>query len=341
MKSLLTTVFLFAITAHSSFAQWDGHRPDGHSSINIMGDHTHEKGEIMFSYRLMHMLMDGNRDGTDELALSEILGGTQGTGSYMVAPTEMPMIMHMFGAMYAVSDNVTLMTMIPFLDNSMDHLTAMGQEFTTESGGIGDISVSALYTFFRKRNMKMHWQIGLSLPTGSIEEMDVTPASDPNETILPYPMQIGSGSFDFIPGLTFLHQTSSISYGVQLRSAIRLTDNDNDYRLGDRFETNVWGGYRLTDWLSPQVSARFSTWENISGADDRLNPAMIHTADPLLKGGSRVDLGVGLNLMAPENTSLKGARLGISYEVPVYQYLQGPQMQLTGIATVGVMYSFH
>jgi len=39
-------------------------RPDGHAPIGVMGDHTHEAGEWMLSYRYRLMFMDGNRDGT-------------------------------------------------------------------------------------------------------------------------------------------------------------------------------------------------------------------------------------------------------------------------------------
>ena len=37
-----------------------GLRPDNHAPITVMGDHIHEKGELMFSYRYMHMSMKDN-----------------------------------------------------------------------------------------------------------------------------------------------------------------------------------------------------------------------------------------------------------------------------------------
>ena len=340
MKKLFFSVFALSLFTISANAQWSAGRPDGHAPIQVMGDHTHTKGEIMISYRYMLMDMDGNGDGTNELSNSEIL--RNGSGKYMVAPLGMPMEMHMLGVMYAFSDNLTLMGMLPYLQNSMDHTTAMGGSFSTESSGIGDISISALYNFYRNNNSSMHWQFGLSIPTGSIEKKDDTPMA--NNSLLPYPMQIGSGTFDFKPGVTYLTQNEFISFGTQLSSTIRLTDNDNDYRKSDIYKNTTWLGYRLTDWLSPQVSLTLSRWSDYMGSDSRydmaLNSDMVHTIDPDLKGGTRADIGLGLNLKGP-NGPLHDLRLAVNYDLPVYQNLDGPQMLTKSILTFGLQYTFH
>ena len=38
-----------------------------HAPIGVMGDHMHSKGEIMFSYRFMNMLMKGNLNGEKKI----------------------------------------------------------------------------------------------------------------------------------------------------------------------------------------------------------------------------------------------------------------------------------
>lgn len=318
-------------------AQWSADRPDGHAPIQVMGDHTHKKGELMFSYRFMYMNMDGNGDGTDELSNSEIL---LPTGSYMVTPLKMPMQMHMLGAMYAVSDDLTLMAMLPYRSSSMDHRTAMGGEFTTESSGLGDVSLTGMYNFFRKGSSSSHAQLGISFPTGSLEEKDVTPASSGNDVILPYPMQNGSGTFDLTPGVTFLTQTPSISIGSQLKAVVRLGESDREYTLGNQFRFTNWIGYKLNDMISPLLSLKYSNWGDISGVDPDLNPMMIHTADPDLKAGSRIDVGFGLNIQGPDGP-LHDLRFGANYDLPIYQDLDGPQMLTKGILTFGLQYTFH
>ena len=339
MKRLLLCASVLLATTSLTFAQWSSGRPDGHASINVMGDHIHKKGEIMFSYRFMWMNMDGNGDGTDKVSNSSLL--RPNGGDYMVAPETMPMQMHMLGAMYAVSDDLTLMLMLPYQSSEMDHITANGGAFTTESSGLGDIKLSGMYNVYAGGRSRSHIQLGVSFPTGSIEEKDVNPMSNGNEVTLPYPMQIGSGTFDLLPAITYLAQTDDFSFGSQLKGVIRLGENDQDYTFGNRLGFTNWLGYKLSDVFSPQLSLTFSTWGDISGESPDLAMAnandVVHTVDPDLKAGSRLDLGIGLNIQAPGD--LSNLRFGAIYEIPVYQNLDGPQMWTAGIFTVGLQYA--
>ncbi|WP_346290852.1 transporter [Sphaerothrix gracilis] len=310
---------------------WSPARPDSHAPIGVMGDHTHGQGEIMFSYRYMFMEMDGNRSGTDSLTTDEVLQ------RFPVTPTRMTMEMHMLGAMYAPSDDFTLMFMAPYISKEMDHSTRSGRRFTTNSEGFGDISLSGLYTVLDQSRQRLHLNLGLSFPTGSIEERDATPMG--LDQILPYPMQIGSGTFDLRPGVTYLGQAGDWSWGSQAMGIIRLGTNDNGYRLGDQLMLTAWGAHRWTDWFSTSLRLGGRTWGNIDGQDDRLNPNMIPTANPDLRAGTQLDLGLGLNFYVPEG-SLQGARLGVEFNLPLYRSLSGPQLETDFSVTAGLQASF-
>ena len=92
---LMSTLMLWFGSAIAQENPWSSARPDGHAPIRVMGDHYHQKGEIMFSYRFMPMWMDGNLQDSDAI-------GNEGIHqNHMVAPQEMWMNMHMLGAMYA------------------------------------------------------------------------------------------------------------------------------------------------------------------------------------------------------------------------------------------------
>ena len=41
-----------------------------------------------------------------------------------------------------------------------------------------------------------------------------------------YGMQLGSGTWDFHPAITYLGQTENYSYGAQLGGILRIGDND-------------------------------------------------------------------------------------------------------------------
>jgi hypothetical protein len=335
IRAALAVPLLFAIPLHAQ--PWTSQRPDGHAPIGVMGDHTHGAGEVMLSYRYMLMPMEGSLVGTDDVADTEIVA-PDGYG-FMVTPTEMPMQMHMLGAMFAPTDALTLMVMMPFVTFEMDHLTRMGGTFTTSSSGIGDVKLTALYTFAHPERVRFHANLGASLPTGSIDERDVTPASMGNEVRLPYPMQIGSGTVDLLPGVTYLGQTDAVSWGIQLSGTVRLGDNDNGYRFGNVYGGTVWGAYELTDLFSASLRVAGRTWGDVEGADPTLNPMMVPTAAPDLRGGTRFDAGVGVNFFVPSG-SLHNLRIGVEGLFPVYQDLDGPQLEVQPMLEIGVQYAF-
>ena len=288
------------------------------SSMGALGvQHTHLKGEWMIGYQLMVMSMDGNLDGGQQISPEEVLQ------DFMVSPTHMRMEMHMFEVMYAPTDDLTLMGMVPYIRQSMDHLTRRGTSFATDSEGLGDVSAYALYTFYRQRNHRIHIDGGVSLPTGSIDERGATPMGPDSK--LPYPMQLGSGTFDVLPGIAYLGSTDRFVWGARTGAAIRLGTNDNDYRLGNAYGFTFWGGLKLTDWLSSYVRTGVQTWGNFQGADPELNPRMVPTADPLRRGGTRVPFVLGFNFFQPEG-SLKGNRLTLESGWPS-QSLEGPQLE--------------
>ena len=254
----------------------------------------------------------------------------------------MPMRMHMLGVMYAVSDRLTLMGMASYVSQSMDHVTRMGGMFTTESQGIGDTWISGLYKFFDKNRQRIHANLGLRIPTGSIDETDITPASTPNEALLPYPMQLGTGTFDLKPGVTYLLQGDNTSFGAQTSVSVPLNRNDRGYRWGTRTELLAWGAYKLNKLISVSVKGDAIFQGRIQGADNTfamaVDNAMVPTVFNDNFGGEWLFLGAGVNLYIP-NGFLKNVRVGFEYDYPVYQNLNGPQMEMQDRLTVGVQYS--
>jgi hypothetical protein len=332
VRTTIALSTLLLVIAPAATAQWTSSRPDGHAPIGVMGDHRHEAGEVMLSYRFMHMWMEGSRDGTSAIGDADIVSAT-GPYGFMATPTEMRMQMHMLGVMFAPADGITLLGMAPYLRSSMDHLLRNGNVFTTESSGIGDLSVGAMIGLADFGRQSLHANLSLRVPTGSIERMDVIPASAPNEVVLPYPMQTGSGSWGVPVGLTYLGQTDDWSWGGQGTAAFQLNTNDRDYKLGNRYEGTFWGARRLGPQLSFSLRAVASRVENIEGADPDLNPMMVPTADPNLRAGTRIDGALGINFSVPR---AKGLRFAIEGLLPVYRNLTGPQLETDWIIVAGI-----
>lgn len=315
-----------------------------HAPIGVMADHRHKKGEWMTSYRYMHMDMSGNRDGDDSLSPEDIV--TTVTNPFAnppmmpptlrVVPTDMPMQMHMVGGMYGLTDRITLMAMGMYVSKEMDHITFQGPmgttrlgEFTTETAGIGDTTIGAIIGLddgsYEHRQINLG--LALSLPTGSIEETDqiLTPMGTTPNPRLPYPMQLGSGSFDFKPSLTARSRTGDWGYGAQASAIIRLDENDEGYTLGDVAEATAWLAYEPRPWVSFSGRLKARSVGQIDG-DDPLIRAPVQTADPANHGGETVEALLGINL-AGQTGWQKGHRIAAELGLPVMRDLNGPQME--------------
>jgi len=220
----------------------------------------------------------------------------------------------------------------------MDHRVNMGgAEFTTEASGIGDIKLGATYGLFASPGADLLFNFVINAPTGSIDERDITTGTD--EVQLPYPMQLGSGTWDFTPGLTYVQTYDNWSWGAQGLYTLRTGSNDNGYTLGDRIDATVWGAKRISRSTSLSVRVKAQDWNNIDGSDNTLtlSPGMVPTADPDLRGGRRVDALFGINFVPAKLSSL---RLAAEAGVPVCQKLDGPQLETDFIFTLGGQYTF-
>ena len=326
-------------------------RADSHAPIGVMGDHMHKAGEWMVSYRYMEMRMKGMRDGTNDLDPEEIVTDFSNPNAppptFRVVPTEMTTRMHMLGLMYAPTDWLTLMVMGNYTIKSMDHITFQGPvgttrlgEFTTESEGIGDTRATALIRLFEDPVHHVHANLGLSIPTGSIDEEDrvLAPTGARPKLRLPYGMQLGSGTFDLMPGITYTGSHEKLGWGAQFSSTIYLGDNDEDWSFGNKYSLTTWGSFLWDDWINTSVRLTGITQGKING-NDELIAAPVTTADPENYGGEKLILGLGANLVGQEGY-LRGHRLGFEVGLPVYQDLNGPQLKSDWAFTIGYQKAF-
>lgn len=149
-----------------------------------MGEHIHKKGEWMFSYRAMYMDMDGMYRGSSSVSAADVFAA-----GYVVTPEWMTMEMHMLGAMYAPTDRITFMAMLPYTMMEMRHqidpaaapligLNGGSRFFTTESSGIGDLKLSSL--FHIHESGPHHWIGGFGVRA-------CLPGQSPSRTAFPGP----------------------------------------------------------------------------------------------------------------------------------------------------------
>ena len=334
MKNFQSILLAFLILTTFSSAHegpWTASRPDGHAPISVMGDHMHAMGEWMLSYRYMTMEMEGLLKGTDSVSASDQL-----VGMVTMIPTSMTMDMHMLGLMHAVSEKWTLMGMINYLDNEMSMLMKNGMmtmPMYSKTSGLGDLKVGGLYDLAHWDNgRRIHVNLGFSGPTGSINEKS-------NGNVVGYGMQLGSGTWDFNPAITFLGQTEDYSWGAQVGGIIRIGDNDQDYSLGNRLEAALWGARKITDSLSTSAKFDYSSQSAVDGFDSRMMSMMSPSLSPASQGRDLTTFGLGLNYYF-HGVDLKGHRIAAEWETPISQNVNGVQLELDSTWTLGWQYAW-
>jgi len=327
---LLGTLLLCTTSSIAQDSLWTSKRPDGHAPISVMGDHIHKKGGFMFSYRYMTMSMKGTISSSSRISDEAIYS------NYMVSPQTMQMAMHMIGAMYAPSDNLTLVVMANYRSSFMDLKTKMGINFSTTSDGFGDVLLASLYSIFNRNHQSLHTNIGISIPVGGINQRDATPMAV--KSPLAYAMQLGSGTFDPFMGATYLRQWASYSMGIQSTYRFRLGNNSKNYSLGNRFVFVGWGAIKASDYLSFSTSINYFNVDKIKGEDPDLNQMMMPLFNTVNSGRSQLDLGIGANVLFSDET-LKNLRLAAEVKLPIAQDVTGIQMKNKVSVTIGIQYA--
>ncbi len=305
---------------------------------NVLGGHTHPAGQAMLGYQYMHMSMSGLYQGDHQISPAQAFAE-----GFTTVHTSMEMDMHMFELMYAPTERLTLMAMLPYKTMDMSHLQNNGSTFRQSAEGIGDLEIMGMINLLgniRQGGHRLVLNVGMSFPTGSIDVKDHS-LGNPAATLvqLEYFMQLGSGTYDLMPGLTYLGESGAWSWGAQTIETVRLGKNDHGYRVGDEYRISLWTSYGVTDWFAPSLRLDGRWWEDIAGKDPALNTNHTPEARTDLRGGRRLDLLLGLNFYAPKGV-LKGTRLMIEGGVPVYQHLDGPQLGTAWMLSAGLSHAF-
>lgn len=289
---------------------------------------TGQAGKWMVGYQLMLDKMSGNLVGEDRNSAETVLERFANT------PTDMTMQMHMGMVMYAPTDRLTLMGLIPYVRKKMNHVTIGGARFAELTEGIGDAELRGMYSIYQTQEPRQ-WLLltgGVGLPTGAID-------ANMGGMRLEYPMQIGSGTFALLPGFTYIGQSLPWGWAADFGSTIRFGRNSNHYRLGDRYQANVSITRQLVSAVSLSAGIRSEWWGNIRGVDSQLDPTDEPTKVTTLQGGKRLSALLGANYHS-RNGFLKDQHFHLLLEVPAVQSLDGPQLRRTWTIRGGWQWEF-
>lgn len=302
------------------------YRPDGIAPPGIIGDHTLKAGHALFSYRYGVVGYQGSYTGTHLATAGQV------SQQFNNVPTTMYRQQHTLLLEYAPTDDLTALLVLPIQVNSINYLTDKGSTIHDAYTQLGDISLWALYTLKRWKHQQIHANLGMSIPTNLLQTLNEF--STPGSVHLSYPMRVGSGSYELLPGVTYRGQTEKWTWGFQSIVTIPLGYNRYSYELGNQIDLNAWAWRRLSERFAASGRLHGSGWGNIRGQDRNLTPSLVETNAPNLQGGTRLDLLFGGQYYWPW-LRVPGNWFSIEAGFPIYQNLHGPQPRATWLLNGG------
>ncbi len=163
---------------------------------------------------------------------------------------------------YQATSSWTILAVGQYLVNqSVSYFGSVMSDDTTQ--GFGDTIISGVRPIFSQGSYLMLGDIGVSLPTGSINEKN---KSVPSRNY-PYVMQNGSGTVDAVLGLTNLWMRPSYQLGSHLTAYVRNAQNDYQYRLGNLYRADVWADYPIGYGFTPRLVGYYKHKDAILGQD--------------------------------------------------------------------------
>ncbi len=336
--TLSAALALWGVPADAQDFVWDPERPDARAPASVVGDAVLPAGAVTVAYRLVHLEMAGLRfegerqgfGGGFELRPEDVID------FFSVVPLTRSRQVHELEVAFGVSENVTLVGRLPWIQNDAERLFLLdgddGAELRTlasTSDGFGDPSLLALIGLWGAGDIRSHLIAGFSFPVADFDEADPLPT--PSEAILPFAMQLGSGTWDFLPGVNLTAMNEVGTVGLQALATIRLGQTTGGWNLGNRLEGKLWMAPRVNDYLSASLGVSSSWWENVRVDEldltDPIDPRLFDISMiPFFQGGMRWDVPVGVNVFFPERSLLHGLRVAAEAIVPVHHDVDGIQL---------------
>jgi hypothetical protein len=329
---------------------------DQHAPAGVNFDHMHKKGEVMVGFRYAGSFAGGDMlHGTNSVNDQDVIDNGCPGHSCSMKPSDMTMNMYMLDIMYAPTNWMTLMVMPMWMSHEMtmvplkgtpsmahdDHGMDMGHgdehshmgAHSHSTEGWGDTIFGPEFRLADGPGYHLQINPMFSAPTGSVDkQMD--------GVFTHYGMQPGSGTWDFVPSITYTGRADHLAWGAQVLGVVRLeNENDSGYRLGDVFQATAWGSYRLANWISASLRGLYTEQGSIEG---HYNGPHNHSSPPDLQanyGGRFWDIGFGVNTVVPYG-ALKGLRLSAEWLQPVMDDPNGYQLEREGTLWANASMSF-
>jgi hypothetical protein len=215
---------------------------------------------------------------------------------------------------YNLTNAISFTGMLPLKYMSMDNYPEKSPLFNFTAYGLGDPSVSANYTFFPNQNNLLEFSGGISFPFGSVNQRGKSPVKD--NDYLPFPMQMGSGTFDILPAIFYRGFIDKFSWIGLAKGDIRIGKNLMNFKFGNMYSAMGMLRYDWLGWLAPSVRLEAMYTDKYEGNTRELTPGFLPDPSTL----STFNLDFVFNLSFFTGTGIfKNSSLDLDFSLPVVQ----------------------
>ncbi len=242
---------------------------------------------------------------------------------------------------YGITPEFMMMAVVPYkMGNTSGEadVTAtpavLDSSMAGKASGLGDVALIGRYTFLKSETPDtttvMAGLAGVKFATGRTDAK-----TDDGMSYLDSHMQPGTGSTDYLLGLSYSHSLQRLSFSANMLGTITTegTFGTTKHEFGNALNYDVSGKYRIVPAaFSPTAPQLFAALGINGEVRQREKEDGVAVPD---SGGNTVYLSPGLQLVMAPHWIVEA-----SYQHAIYHNLNGTQLGETYKAVTGVTYLF-
>lgn len=240
------------------------------------------KNRVMFQVSQSFQQYRGMQNGFKPASSWEVLN------QYVEAPTNMAVRMSHIMVKYGITRRLSVMAMGHYMDHSMtmdmfhsghQHGEIQNPVMTSsmKNTGWGDVSAAILWKMKERPNSIITGLAGLVVPTGNSRCVGKSNDMIFAGKLLPYAMQMGSGSWQAFVGWNSLWRIDKNWYGLQGEFQTAINANSNGLKPMPSFGLTGWAGRSLRRDIA--LTTRLQT--HVGGGLSAKQPELLAYLDPM------------------------------------------------------------